>query len=104
MFEECDAVGNEDSSFGSKETLGSNHVVSKHVSDCLNPDDEERSHTKNVASHMGIDRGQDIIKEDPATVRQYTGTTMLQFTDSQVSSGIYRTCKCDASTLPTTQL
>ena len=105
MFEIGDAVGNEDSRFSGKETLGTDDVVLKRaaVRRYYGLGSGEGSHTKNVAGDMRINRGQDIIEKDP---RPHVSRRepLLQFADSQIGSGIYCARQCDSSTLSTAQL
>jgi hypothetical protein len=75
MLEICNAVGNEDSRFSGKETLGTDDVV------------------KNVAGDMRINRGQDSAGEKHFIIA-----------NSQIGSGIHCTRQCDSSTLSTTRL
>jgi len=74
MLEICNAVGNEDSRFSGKETLGTDDVV------------------KNVAGDMRINRGQDSAGEKHFIIA-----------NSQIGSGIHCTRQCDSSTLSTTR-
>jgi hypothetical protein len=94
MLEICNAVGNEDSRFSGKETLGTDDVVLTRsgVRRCYGRSGEGW-HTKNVAGDMRINRGQDSAGEKHFIIA-----------NSQIGSGIHCTRQCDSSTLSTTRL
>jgi hypothetical protein len=92
MLEIRNAVGNEDSRFSGKETLGTDDVVLKHsdVRRCYGLGSGEGWHTKNVAGHMRINRGQDIIEKDPMSARQQARTT---FTIRRLTNRLWHTLR-----------